>query len=758
MKKIIFSAIMAVLVSPVLVFAQYTPDIIVTSPDGVWTDSRAFDTLNDALTAVGGNNRTIYIAKQENFSGTIAENVRLKFLSDGSFNATGAITINTKNIDAPNQRIFYGAGAYNFADGSIVKSAWFEDINEAIDETTNDTLTLLVSESDTVDTSDAIGDDVLLKWEDPGNELIIDSGVSVYNIGNIDADDYVIVLGNGRLDFNDGVVVKSTWFKRLRTTLRHIDDSEVSLEIRKSETLDYSTTIPSNITHSNKNGAIITMDTGRVITVSGIPTSGPQHIWDGDIGAVVYSANKIPLAEWWGVSPSGGSSYNTTRLQSALNAAGANMGYLRYESPGTTLYNATLTINDNNMVFEVPTNNVILSYTGNSDAIRVNAGNSYRRVILRGFKLTTHGGTPTSGIHLGSSSATVATLEKLWVTGFDDANAAGVKLTQTVNVKIIDCHLEINYDGLLMDDAEINTSFYSENTKYRDNGRYGVNIERGAKPVFNNDIFESNNSDGLHAESTGLSIFQLKLEGGWFENNNTDTVGSQCFISGVSTNYIQNPTIRDIYITTGGGNEVANFRMEYTRLANLVSNYWSEGTPSTADVIIETTNKDWSYDRNDYFASYVDENGKTLVGVAGTIGMRSHTISGGFTHNYVGDSGVTEHYLANIKTDAHVSVLDDSNIVLWDFGTSTRYGELTIWSEEDNTYYSGFVKMSGTASIELDNIIQGSGVSVVNENPTDGNIADGNLGIGISGSGTTAQITIRNRLGGAKEIWAKFDN
>jgi len=65
MKKFILSIILAItlIVSPVS--AEFFPDIIVTSPNAIWTDSRAYNTLNDAIDAVGANERTIKIVSPQ---------------------------------------------------------------------------------------------------------------------------------------------------------------------------------------------------------------------------------------------------------------------------------------------------------------------------------------------------------------------------------------------------------------------------------------------------------------------------------------------------------------------------------------------------------------------------------------------------------------------------------------------------------------------------------------------------------------------
>src|SRR5574343_314118 len=103
---------------------EFFKDIIVTSKDGVWTDSRAFSSLSAAITAIGASERHLYIAKPEATTNlTIPANIRLHFIRDGSIANTGTLTLDTKFITGDHQ-IFTGVGAVNFTAGTEVKSSW----------------------------------------------------------------------------------------------------------------------------------------------------------------------------------------------------------------------------------------------------------------------------------------------------------------------------------------------------------------------------------------------------------------------------------------------------------------------------------------------------------------------------------------------------------------------------------------------------------------------------------------------------------
>jgi len=334
MKKVILSILLVLLMSFGAYAQVYQTDLILTKPDAVWVDSRSYNGLSSLLTAIGSDETTIYIAQQEDFTGTIPDNVRLKFLTGGSINATGPVTINAKSIDAPNVRIFYGSGAYDFASGSKLKSAWFEDFDEAIDETSDDEITLIISKSETASTSASIGNDVVLRWDSPGNELTISSGVVISNVDKIIAGDYQIVSGDGRFDFNDGVVLRSTWFSALNEAGRHIDDTVATLEVRDTEAISYDYTFGSNVTLHFYDS--ISIDAGKTVTIYSPANvvAQPIQIFDGS-GSVSFTRGGIAQAEWWGLVDDA-STDNTDAIEAAcaslpigstLKFAGTENGY-----------------------------------------------------------------------------------------------------------------------------------------------------------------------------------------------------------------------------------------------------------------------------------------------------------------------------------------------------------------------------------------------------------------------------------------------
>lgn len=239
-KGIIGSVIIAVLVVCGVALSDYLPDIIVTSPNGVWTDTRAYADFPTAITAIGANVRDVYVVRQEDFvTDTIPANVTLHFYAGGCLNNSGQLNVNTKEIDAGDKNIFIGAGDIDFTAGSIVRSTWFSDIVEAFDMVEDDTLTLVIRDDDHIDADCTCGNCVQLRWESPGNILTVDAGFTLDNIKMIEAGEFQLFAGDGDFDFLDGTQLKLDWFIRLRECLAWVENEEVTIIVSGTNIVDF---------------------------------------------------------------------------------------------------------------------------------------------------------------------------------------------------------------------------------------------------------------------------------------------------------------------------------------------------------------------------------------------------------------------------------------------------------------------------------------------------------------------------------------
>ncbi|MBU2395665.1 MAG: hypothetical protein KKH70_20215, partial [Gammaproteobacteria bacterium] len=269
MKKLL-TLILSIILFASVASAEFFSDVIVTSPNGIWTDSRAYSTLNAAVAAVGANDREIVIASPQTVTTlTVPSNVRLKFLRNGSITNSGYLNIQTKNIEADNRRIFTGAGNIDFANGTVVKTGWFSNIESAFALTVNDTVTLIVSKPQTITANYSPGNNVNLKWESPGNILTVNLGVVVGNLKLIEAGNFQLFAGSGDFDFLDGTRLKLAWFNHLRSVLNWVESEEVTIVVSGTNQVSFDdvATINESFVFSSEQGQFA-IDPGRILTIN----------------------------------------------------------------------------------------------------------------------------------------------------------------------------------------------------------------------------------------------------------------------------------------------------------------------------------------------------------------------------------------------------------------------------------------------------------------------------------------------------------
>ena len=203
--------------------AQYSPDTIITSSDGFWLDSRAKLNLSSAVTAIGSDVRDLVIAGSESVSSDLiipaTTHVRAMRGCAITVSAGKTLTINDLNIDAGDNQIFFGSGNIDFAEGAVVRSTWFVDFEEAVAETLNDSITLIVAADDTLIANLAIGDSVTLKWEAEGSIINISSGTTLSNVNGIIAGNYPILGGTGNISGEVEQYINSSWFSTVTSLI-----------------------------------------------------------------------------------------------------------------------------------------------------------------------------------------------------------------------------------------------------------------------------------------------------------------------------------------------------------------------------------------------------------------------------------------------------------------------------------------------------------------------------------------------------------
>ena len=307
---------------------EFFKDVIVTSPTGIWTDSRAYTTLNAAVTAIGASEQDLYIAKEEIVTTlVIPANIRLHFLKDGAIANSNTLTINTKSIHADHQ-IFTGVGAVNFASGTEVRSRWFEDFETSITQTSNDTVTLLVDTTDTLANSAAVGDNVLLKWN-TYSPITISAGQTLSNIGDISASGIRLFVVSGSVAFKTPSPLKeirADWFGNTLAALDVADNAATTagklLVIPPGDWV-----IDDNLTLSSSLKILPNVDlqiaTTKTLTINGTFDVGRYKIFScTGTGKAVFESGKIKevYPEWWGENTVPGTTDMASKIQAAIDA------------------------------------------------------------------------------------------------------------------------------------------------------------------------------------------------------------------------------------------------------------------------------------------------------------------------------------------------------------------------------------------------------------------------------------------------------
>ena len=329
LKLFIFSLIL-ILAFSTGVKAEFFSDVIVTSPNGIWTDSRAYSTLNAAITAVGANQRTIVIANAHTVTAlTVPANVTLKFERDGSITNSGQLTINTKNIIADDHQIFTGTGDIDFAQGTIIKSSWFNGLYNALTLTSDDTVTMLITKQETLHTSAAVGNNVTLKWD---SQLMLGAaaGITLSNIGQVEAGTYQIFSGAGSFRFRDGTNLNSAWFISMRAIINHVSTSRVTLTIQGTLLVDYTDTVPTNLPIDvDSQRGLLSLSAGITLTINSDIQAGPYQ-WFSGAGTVVLPSVVSHYPEWYSSG-----TFTQATIEAALTAIGTTNKATLLLRPGT---------------------------------------------------------------------------------------------------------------------------------------------------------------------------------------------------------------------------------------------------------------------------------------------------------------------------------------------------------------------------------------------------------------------------------------
>lgn len=427
--------------------ADYMNDLVITGTSGIWTDSRSYSTLNAAVAAIGSADKDLYIAKAEPVTTlTIPSNIRLHFLSSGSINNSGQLTLNTKQIFAGDQQIFTGTGDIDFSPGSVIRSSWFSSFVNAINLTNDDYLTLIVSESSFITADCIVGNNINLKFESPRSRLTANAGVTLSNIKNIEAGNFQLFAGAGTFSFQDGTVLNLDWFARLRSALNWISTSNVTLKVVGEHTVDYNDNVQGNI-H-------LDMDTNK-----GVFIQSPGVILTFASGSTDYVR-----PEWFGIDGTA----DDVQINQAITASSNDMVIKAHAAT----YNCISTITLNKPISfsigqTVITSTAIYAFTVSSDDVSIFGINRMKSKIVSS-------GAGTHGIYVPSETRDGLSIHDLYFDGpstvyvaqdrdYENAILLGghPKVGYISNVDIKNCYFS-GYQSMIM-------AFYTKDLKITGN-------------------------------------------------------------------------------------------------------------------------------------------------------------------------------------------------------------------------------------------------------------------------------------------------
>jgi len=509
MKKAILAGVLVVLAAAFLMapsYTQFLPDIILTKADGNWLDTRIYANFTDVLTAVNlcADPVTVVVIREETYDndGTWPAAAEIVFRGKGKITQTaGTLNMWASRINAPDRTVFSttGAGSFDFADGAVVHSSWFDDFDDAVDVTQDDTLTLRVDGWEAVTSSEVLGSDVVLRFDNVGDFLYLNTGVVLSGVSMLEAGRYQILRGPGRLDFEAGSDLKTSWFERFDEAIRYIDDSETTLVIDKVETLVANTTTDIGTHVVGTKGNVLT--TTAPLVISGTFEAGEFQTFAG--AGIVDLALTLPKVAWWGAVGDGVTD-STTAIQNAINCAARNDTMQTLFGAGEYLFSRLYIHHDpaNNPNFQATDNRggrVHLIGVGRSDTMSVNAG----------FEV---------GTRLRSTDATGPAIY-----AFGDPNGTGA---WAANVRIEDMMVEADNTTRVIEFRSVNKQVGLDNVLVLQHGT-GGGIKHWNKTWFatSSDVFVKQQTGGKSGIGWQIMSETGETEGGIRQYRNCQVHG-----------------------------------------------------------------------------------------------------------------------------------------------------------------------------------------------------------------------------------------
>lgn len=316
-------------------------------------------------------------------------------------------------------------------------------------------------------------------------------------------------------------------YASLADAVAQLGGLSIDLVIYGLHTITDNLTIPANIRLVVKNGGLIDIATGKVLTINGPFEAGMYQVFSGS-GNVSFGASSIAAIypEWRGGGIGVVAATNTSALQWAIDSQ-----IPVYLQSGTYDYVPPLRISkDSVRVTGAGRYLTILKPTAIAvNALEIGTTASVSGIVLRDFKLQGNT-TCTNGILIGNQApqyyAIGCDYERLSVSSFAGAGAAGIKVVTAWWSNFTTINWEGNYNNFHIPAGAVTTTLnIGGNSTIRNALNIGI-LTEGAATVdvltLRDASFEYNAKGAINAASTKAI---LNLENCYFEQNSATGSG-----------------------------------------------------------------------------------------------------------------------------------------------------------------------------------------------------------------------------------------
>ncbi|GIV03938.1 MAG: hypothetical protein KatS3mg015_2768 [Fimbriimonadales bacterium] len=258
--------------------ATTAADLILTSPDGVWVDTRAFSGLADLVNSRGDTETFVLLAREEVVSTqlTLPQSWHLLFARGGRIRvaAGGDLSVSAASVNAPAGRQIFeidqGGILRLTTEGRKARLSWFSSMSAALAAIPSGG-TLVVDRDETLSgTLDASS--VALEWEAAGPTLTLSAGAQLW-LNRVIAGEWPIFSGvtPAGLKPRAGSRLKAEWFQDLGQ-FSTVIDPQVACTAAFSSVVPNNVdglVVPANLTLYFEAGAGIDQATGTTLTIAG---------------------------------------------------------------------------------------------------------------------------------------------------------------------------------------------------------------------------------------------------------------------------------------------------------------------------------------------------------------------------------------------------------------------------------------------------------------------------------------------------------